>query len=94
VGKFINKLLNYSIIDKLLVINDLKRNFKIINRFGVGGYYFVKLLLKGEIMEKERIDKFYDDNKVDKIDELKKDYDGNWENPPIPEGKRLVFECY
>lgn len=45
-------------------------------------------------MEKEKIDKFYNDNDIDKIDDWKKDYDGNWENPPIPEGKRIVFECF
>ena len=30
----------------------------------------------------------------DKSDDVDKEYDGNWENPPIPKGKRIVFEVF
>ncbi len=45
-------------------------------------------------MKKEEIEKFYDKHDFDKSDVIDKKYDGNWENPPIPEGKKLVFEVF
>ena len=76
------------------VIDGLKKNFKIIMDLRFPLFFFDEIVSKGESMEKEKIDKFYNDNDIDKIDDWKKDYDGNWENPPIPEGKRIVFECF
>ena len=45
-------------------------------------------------MKKEEIDKFFDKYGIEKAKEIEPKYPRNWENPPIPHGMRLVFECY
>lgn len=51
-------------------------------------------------MKKEDIDKFYEKYDFDKSDIIGKKFDDNWrfpkiwENPPIPKGKRLIFEVF
>lgn len=45
-------------------------------------------------MTKDELEKFYKKYGIENGGNLDKDYDGNWENPPIPEGKRLVFRTY
>lgn len=45
-------------------------------------------------MEKEEIENFYKKHDVEKTDELKDKYPRFWENRPIPEGMRRVFNLY
>lgn len=44
-------------------------------------------------MKKEEIEKFYEKNEFD-YGNIDKEYDGNWENPPIPEGKRIIYKTF
>ena len=45
-------------------------------------------------MTKEEIDRFYEKYGLGNGGNFDEDYDGNWENPPIPNGKRLIFKAY
>jgi hypothetical protein len=45
-------------------------------------------------MERDELEKFFKKHGIDEDKEMDEDYDGNWENHPIPEGKRLVFRTY
>lgn len=45
-------------------------------------------------MTKEEIEKFYEKYCTEKPKEVDYKFPRFWEVPPIPEGKRLVFEGY
>lgn len=45
-------------------------------------------------MTLEELEEFYKKYGIEKSNENRKNYKGIWENPPVPEGKRLVFTCY
>ena len=45
-------------------------------------------------MDKEEIDRFYDEFGVKKAKKIENKFQRFWENPPIPEGMKLIFRCY
>ena len=45
-------------------------------------------------MTKEEIEKLFDKYGFKKVGKVEPKFPRNWENPPIPEGMRMVFESF